>query len=175
MTVPSRGEDAPGRSQRPAEGGRAQGAPSDPSGPGGPIGGGRRRCGVWPGQPSTCCGRERPGGPGLPAPHALCYSSTSCLRPPTRAHFPGREAAEGRAFLADTRPRAPPSHPEPRPRPGSPGAPLPGTRGRCAAVGAGARGALLGPGPGSQPGEGQLDADSVFILFSRSSLQAPNP
>lgn len=69
-----------------------------------------------PGAPELC---------GSP-PSALCYSPTSCLWLPTRAHFPGREAAEGREFLGDTPTESrllPPPYQLPLPTPTSPGNP----------------------------------------------------
>lgn len=117
-----------------------------------------------PRQPSTCGRRRRPGGrsaaPRLPAPRALCYSPTSCLRPPDPGSLPG-PGSRRRPRVSRRLPRPlgsvpciPESRPglgaragpEPGPRPRDPsvaGVPvggtarvlLPGARGRCAAVG----------------------------------------
>lgn len=119
-------------------------------------------------------------------PSALCYSPTSCLWSPTRAHFPGREAAEGREFLGDTptgsRPLPPPCLPRlfvpPPPLPpaagsgvssglhgGTAGQP-PDTRGRCAA----AQAAVPQEAPGDQSRNPELVCTSaqqtwVLILY----------
>lgn len=121
MTVPSRAEDAPGRSQRPSPGSRALLAPRAQ----GPAPwSGRIPAGPEPRAAAEEAGAARSPGPALhlprppppsgapgvprpPAPRALCYSSTSCLRPPDPAHFPGREAAEGRELLGDSPPARP--------------------------------------------------------------------
>lgn len=117
-------------------------------------------------------------------PSALCYSPTSCLWSRTWAHFPGREAAEGREFLGDTptgsRPPPPPYPPPPPSRAGrSPreagvssglhggtaGQP-PDTRGRCAA----AQAAVPKKAPGDQSRNPELVCTSalqtwVLVLY----------
>lgn len=182
MTVPSRGEDAPGRSHRPSQGGRAllrvQGsrfdpvAWPDPFGPGGSICGGRRGWGAPAGQPSTCCGPRRPGGPGSPPPYALCYSFASCLWPPDRGSLPG-PGSRRRPRVSRRRPRPLGSAsrtPETR-------LPSRGRRARsprCSAL-EGAAWPLARPsrrgqpfsvlGSWNQPGEGQLDTVSSLSFF----------
>lgn len=178
MTVPSRGEDAPspgGRALPRSQGARlGPVARPHPGGPGAPGAAEKAGAARWPDRPSTCRGRRaprrsRPHPP--PSPPALFVTARlPVCGLQTPAHFPGREAAEGREFLGDAPARrAPPpastnpapglgarSGPEPRPREagvasgpagGTAQAPLPGTRGRCAAVG----GRRLPRGLASQP------------------------
>lgn len=78
------------------------------------------------GQPSTCRHRRAPRSSAAPRPLLFVTARTSCLWSPTRAHFPGREAAEGREFLGDTPTESrlpPPPHQLPFPTPTSPGNP----------------------------------------------------
>lgn len=104
--------------------------PLSPQGVPGRVGLGRERvrCARPPARPSGSAlhlpprpgARELCGSP----PSALCYSPTSCLWSPTRAHFPGREAAEGREFLGDTPTGSrllPPPDPPPPARQPAPG------------------------------------------------------
>lgn len=91
----------PGRPRPPSHPGRT--ALPDPGGPGAPSGG-RRRCGAL--------ARVSPppaAAPGAPAPHPPLPALFVTARLPvcglpTPAHFPGREAAEGREFLGDSPP-----------------------------------------------------------------------
>lgn len=116
----------------------------------------------WVGLPPAVAA-GRPGGPAAPRPPSpppppalFVTARLPVCGLPTPAHFPGREAAEGREFLGDapTRWAPPPASPNPAPgletsaRPGprpreagvaggpaggTAGSPLLGTRGRCAA------------------------------------------
>lgn len=87
----------------------------------------------------------------------------------TGARFPGREAAEGRGFLADSPallapPLAPPMPPSLRPE--SPLTPLLRTRGRCVAAGPSGRGsALRGPGPLGPARRGAAGHKFSFLSF----------
>lgn len=149
----------------------------DPSGRGGAVGGGRRRGGGAVGPPPAVAA-GRPGGPGLPAPR----SPRSLLQRDFlfAAAGPGLASRAGKppkaASFSQTPPPSPapppPLAPEPRPPPGSPAA-------RHQRALRGHRPLLAGGQPfsvlGNQPGEGQLDAKSVFVLSAQSSLQAPNP
>lgn len=167
MSVPSRGEDAPGRSQRPPSGGRAlpraQGARHGriPAGLEPPAAAEEASATRWPGSalhlPSPRRSRGSPPPPPRPPPRrALCYSPTSCLRPPDPGSLPGpgsrRRPRVSRRLRARSAP--PPAAPNPtlglgaRAGPlsreagvaggtagGTARAPLPSTRGRCAAAG----------------------------------------
>lgn len=109
-----------------------------------------------PVSPPPAAAAGRPGGPGLPAPRALCYSPTSCLPPPDPGSFPGR-GSRRRPRVSRRLPlplgsasRTPESRPGPGSRRAAVKAPGLCTRGRCEAIGAAHRwGPPAPPDPGS--------------------------
>lgn len=125
MTVPSRGEDALGRSQRPPLGGRAlpraQDARYDPVakpislGPEPPAQQKKQVRRVGRVSPPPAVAARRPGGPGSPPPALFVTARLPVCRLPTPAHFPGGEAEEGPEFLGDSLARSapPPTPPNP--------------------------------------------------------------
>lgn len=143
----------PKRSRPPSRPGRT--ALLDPGRPGAPSSGGRGRCGALARvSPPPAAAPGAPEVPWLRAPRpprALCYSPTSCLRPPDLGSLPGpgsrRRPRVSRRLPARSAP--PPAAPNPAPgrgarvgpRPreacvaggpsgGTAWAPLPGSRGR---------------------------------------------
>lgn len=135
------------------------------------------------------------GRPGAPAPPALALFVTARLpvcgrrprltsragKPPKAASFSEPRPPAGlRLCLPGSRPQ-PGARAGPRPREagaagGWPAGPAPGTRGRCAAVGAvvpsGAR--AIGPAT-SAWGQSSRKSKSVRVFVPRSSVQAPYP
>lgn len=167
--------------------------------------GGKGRCGALAGSalhlPRPPGAPEVPPPPPAKPPGALCYSPTSCLRPPDPGSLPG-PGSRRRPRVSRRRPRPPGSasclH-ESRPGPGSPlGAGAPAAGSRCGQRAGGRDGpgpaarhqralrgrrgppspagprvsALLRPGArADEPGEGAAGWSSVLVLVAQPSLR----
>lgn len=125
-----------------------------------------RRTGQVGSPPAAAAAAGRPGGPTAPPPLlALCYSPTSCLRPPDPGSLPG-PGSRRRPRVSRRRPRPPGSALrllEARPGPGRPR----GVGAVAAAAGSRRAGRLNGPGPRCPAPEGAVRPSGLRAVGGR--------